>query len=341
MILEVISAKKLLRGAVAGTAFLMLGACASVDTNGLDQAELSKETLFQQKLALEDAVSSRQKIEQVSFRLMTAAADFCAAHRTAAYGFTVANRYSLGPEMEQAASGLGLDDSARVLTVVKGSPAALAGLKKGDLIARVNGKAIAPGAASVESVSAEMAKAGLDGLDLSVGGAHSRRVRVEAVMACDFPTELVDSDKVNAYADGERIRITKGMMWFAEDNTDLAMVMAHELAHNIMGHVGTFSGLFQDKKSREADADYVGLYIMARAGFQIEKAPGFWRRMAAAFPSMIESTSSHPLMPERFVAIRNTTKEIRLREANGLPLIPHQIEDLALLPPSQVAGPHS
>lgn len=341
MSLEVISAKRLMCGAAAGAVLLMLGACASVDSNGLDQAELSKETLFQQKLALQDVVSARQKIEQVSFRLMTAAADFCASHRTAAYGFTVANRYSFGRDMEQAAAGLGLDEHARVLTVVKGSPADLAGLATGDVIAGINGKSIESGAASADAVSAEMAAAGLRGIDVSLGGAHSRRIHVDAVTACNYPTELVNSDKVNAYADGERIRVTKGMMWFAHDNTDLAMVMAHELAHNIMGHAGTFSGLFQDKKSREADADYVGLYIMARAGFQIEKAPGFWRRMAAAFPRMIESTSNHPLMPARFVAIRNTTREIRLREAKGLPLIPHQIEDLALLPPSQTSGPHS
>jgi hypothetical protein len=257
MILESISGTSLLRGTVAGAAFLMLGACASGSTNGLDQMELSKETLFQQQLALEDAVASRQKIEQVSFRLMTAAADFCPAHQAAAYGFTVANRYSFGREMEQAASSLGLDASARVLTVVKGSPAELAGLKKGDVITRINGESIKPGAASADTVSVEMANAGLAGLNLNIGGAHPRQVQADAVAACDYKTEVVNSDKVNAYADGERIRVTKGMMWFVEDDTDLAMVMAHELAHNIMGHAGTFSGMFQDKKSREADADYV------------------------------------------------------------------------------------
>lgn len=341
MIFEITSVKMPLRGVTAGAALLMLGACASVNTTGLNQAELGKETLFQQQLALQDAIASREKIEQVSFRLMTAADDFCPAHEAAAYGFRVANQYSFGPEMAQAASSLGLDESARILTIVKGSPAALAGLKKGDVIKRINGKPIKPGSDSAGTVMAEIANAGLGGLNLDVGGDHPRHVRVDAVAACEYQTEVVDSDKVNAYADGERIRITKGMMWFVEDDTDLAMVMAHELAHNIMGHAGTFSGMFQDKISREADADYVGLYIMARAGFKIEKAAGFWRRMAAAFPSMIESSSSHPLMPARFVAIRKTTREIRLREARGLPLIPHQVEDLALLPRTTASRPPS
>ena len=133
-------------------------------------------------------------------------------------------------------------------------------------------------------MSKAVEKAGLGGLNLNIGGANPRSVRVDPAVACDYSIEVLNSDKVNAYADGNKLRITKGMMWFAQDDAELAMVLSHELAHNIMGHAGTFASVFYDKKSREADADYVGLYIMARGGFEIEKAPNFWRRLAAAFP---------------------------------------------------------
>lgn len=337
-----ISGFSLLRVVAVASALVALGACSSNDMAGLNPAELDKEALFQRQLALEEQVSEQRKIEDVSFRVMTAAADFCVGARGAAYGFTTANRHSFGANMAEAAvAALGLDDSARVLSVVKGGPAEQAGLVDGDVITRVNGVPIAPGKAAVDTVMKAMAGAGMGGLTLNIGGANPRQIQMKPVASCIYPIEIINSDKVNAYADGDNIRVTKGMMWFAQGEEDLAMVISHELAHNIMGHAGTFSSVFQDKKSREADADYVGLYIMARGGFEIEKASEFWRRMAAAFPGMIDSSSTHPLMPARFVAIRKTTEEIRRREAKGLPLVPKQIESLALVQPVGEAKPES
>ena len=46
---------------------------------------------------------------------------------------------------------------------------------------------------------------------------------------------------------------------------------------------------------------------------------------------MIESSSSHPLMPARFLAIRKTTEEIRAKEAKGLPLVPRHVDNLAAI----------
>jgi hypothetical protein len=336
------SGVSLVRGVMAVGVLFALGACAAGESASLNQAELNREALFQRQLALEEQVDAQRQIEEVSYRVMTAAADFCVEEPGAAYGFTAANRHSFGAAMTEAATAsLGLDNSARLLSVVKGSPADRAGLVEGDVITRINGMPVKPGKNAVNSVAKAVASAGMSGLNLNIGGANPRHVRLEPVASCNYPIELVNSDKVNAYADGEHIRITKGMMWFAQDQADLAMVISHELAHNIMGHAGTFSSVFQDKKSREADADYVGLYIMARGGFEIEKASGFWRRMAAAFPRLIESSSSHPLMPARFVAIRKTTEEIRRREAKGLPLVPQRVENLALAGPSTGASPGS
>lgn len=327
--------------AVAG-ALSVLGACSSSNMVGLNPAELDKEALFQRQLALEEQVSAQRQIEDVSFRVMTAAAEFCTGARGMAYGFTAANRHSFGTNMSEAATAaFGLDDSAQVLSVAKGSPAERAGLAVGDVITRVNGVPIMPGEAAIKTVATAIEGTGGNGLKLNIGGANPRQAVLEPVLSCTYPIEIINSDKVNAYADGEKIRVTKGMMWFAQGEEDLAMVISHELAHNIMGHAGTFSSVFQDKKSREADADYVGLYIMARGGFEIEKASGFWRRMAAAFPKMIESSSSHPLMPARFVAIRKTTEEIRRREARGLPLVPQRVESLALAQPREEKRPES
>jgi len=71
-----LSRKSKLRVAAA-IALLALGACASVETSNPNQAELDQEAVFQRQLVVEQNVATQRRIENVTFRLMTAAADFC------------------------------------------------------------------------------------------------------------------------------------------------------------------------------------------------------------------------------------------------------------------------
>ncbi len=320
---------RLVRAAFAMAAMAFVAACTQAGPAKMSDAEISKEASFQRQLALEQQVENQRRIEGVSFRLMKAAADFCGDRRTSGYGFTVANKYSFGEEMAVAAQELfGLDESARVLTVTPDSPAFEAGLTERDIVSWIDNSPVKRGTESVAEVTRTLERAGASGVVLQVRGDNPRQVNLSPTEVCDYPVQIMNSDKVNAYSDGQNIKVTKGMLWFVDDDAELAMVLAHELAHNVMGHAGTFRGMFEDKKSREADADRVGLYLMARTGFEIESAPKFWRRVAAAFPRMIASSASHPIMPYRIVALKETTREIRAMESSGLPLIPRRAENL-------------
>ena len=48
---------------------------------------------------------------------------------------------------------------------------------------------------------------------------------------------LTRDNIVNAFADGKSIIMTQGMMDYAKDDNELAIVVAHELAHNDRGHL--------------------------------------------------------------------------------------------------------
>lgn len=65
----------------------------------------------------------------------------------------------------------------------------------------------------------------------------------------------------------------------------------------------------------EREADYLGLYFMARAGFDPTKAPEVWRRMAAEYPAAIKETflSTHPSTPERAATLEATIREINAK----------------------------
>lgn len=176
---------------------------------------------------------------------------------------------------------------------------------------------------------------------------------------CNFKVILDPKERgLNAHADGQNVVIYPAMIDFARNDNHLAFVIAHEFAHNIMRHVqatrqnatlGSLMGAVADvaagaagantkgmfskvgsqqavlrySSSFEAEADYVGLYILARAGFAIEQAPDFWRIMSQAEPDAIYIAQSHPTNPTRTIAMTKTIAEIRAKQRAQQPLIPN------------------
>ena len=163
---------------------------------------------------------------------------------------------------------------------------------------------------------------------------------------------------LNAHADGKNVVINPGMVDFAHNDTHLAFVIAHEFAHNIMAHIaaqqknvaiggilgtlgdalaqsqglntsgalgkmGANQALLKYSPSFETEADYVGLYILARAGYPIEEAPDFWRIMSVSEPQAIYVTSTHPNNPSRTIAMEKTILEIRAKQKANQPLLPN------------------
>lgn len=181
---------------------------------------------------------------------------------------------------------------------------------------------------------------------------------VQPVAICDYDLVVEPTDELNAYADGRRIFITQRMLEFARADDELAVVVGHEFAHNAMEHnrsqrenetVGEVAGTILDlaiaatvglgtggifsKKGRqmgaeayskefESEADYVGLYVTARAGYDYGASPDFWRRMSADNPVAITYGSTHPSNSYRAVALEKTVGEIFYKERAGIALEP-------------------
>lgn len=165
---------------------------------------------------------------------------------------------------------------------------------------------------------------------------------------CYFYFDTDRALNINAYANGTYIVINRGMQRFVENDDEMAVVMAHEMAHNLMGHtdaklhnayVGAVIGalLFNTlegaktgaeaavvaySESFEDEADYVGLYVMARAGYDVRQAPQFWRRMSIEEPNGVYNSITHPSNAERFVALQKGVEEIEFKRTHGKPLLP-------------------
>ena len=78
----------------------------------------------------------------------------------------------------------------------------------------------------------------------------------------------------------------------------------------------------------EREADYVGAYYTARAGYDLDGVEEVWRAFGLAKPESIRIASTHPIMPVRFVQMRKVAAEIAEKRRRNLPLVP----DLKFMP---------
>ena len=159
---------------------------------------------------------------------------------------------------------------------------------------------------------------------------------------------LLAEDIVNAWCmPGGKVAFYSGIMPICQDEQGVAVVMSHEIAHAIAEHgsermsqqltaqlggaalsvalsqkpqqtqqlantafgLGAQYGvLLPFSRTHESEADELGLYFMAMAGYNTEAAVPFWQRMAAqGGGSPPEFLSTHPTPETR---IRNIEKTI-------------------------------
>ena len=132
-------------------------------------------------------------------------------------------------------------------------------------------------------------------------------------------------DQVNAFAlPGGKVAIYTGILKFTKTEAGLATVMAHEVAHALQRHgaeryssgileqiaqVGAIAGAaaggvdpgvaigamsaygvgvaLPNSRKQEAEADFIGLQLMAKAGYDPNEAVDFWERMSGCPRKMI------------------------------------------------------
>ncbi|WP_066621864.1 M48 family metallopeptidase [Rufibacter roseus] len=163
---------------------------------------------------------------------------------------------------------------------------------------------------------------------------------------------LIDDPKQqNAFAmAGGKTAVYTGLLPITQDETGLAVVMGHEIAHVIAKHVnerisqqmlaeagggvigaatgqggatsqvvnvaygiGAGVGMMKFGRTQESEADRLGLIFMAMAGYNPEAALTFWKRMDAAsgWQSQPEILSTHPSNQTRIADIQKHLPEAK------------------------------
>jgi len=277
-----------------------------------------------------------RRVTEAGFRLSLANVDLCpTVAPRAGWLLHAANQYTddLRAEAEQQFDLEGALPGISV--VVPGSPAEAAGLRVGDLITAVDGELLdaarsqtRPGYEDLERNLARLDAAAMDDgqMDLSVrGGGVDRAVQVIPISACAYDTQVDPSPDIRARADGRRIFISSAFAAYAATEAELAFVLAHELAHNILDHPRQMGGLGLAPwriEALENTADRVGLFLMARAGYEVHEVPSFLRRLGQDHWQLRYPQWGHASAGARARSLETVVTEIDSRRSQGLALTP-------------------
>lgn len=341
------------------TGFLLcLVGCATPATRPpeVSPGAIVAEEAIQRRFVIEELENSQRRLDDIGFPLLLAATPLC-EQTTETIGVRARTLGNYAGEFAAAAAdAFSLTDTLTVLGVARRSPADEAGLAPGDRVLRADGRPIPRGVGAAEALFETVASSEAERIRLEVmRGGSVLTVEATPVTACDYDLVVTSEGDINAYADGERVIVPWPMMRFADDD-ELTAIVGHEIAHNAMGHSdariqnlilgGLFGAVLDAASGRDAnadssatlefmeaaaeaysqdferEADYVGAYIVARAGHPLEGVPDIWRKFASISPSAISYADTHPTTAERFVRLGRIIEEIEAKIRAGEELLP-------------------
>lgn len=316
-------------------------------------------------MAVRQLYTNTQRVHTIAYRILKANAELCPDNVRKGSGIFALNKYFFKKDYRgPSEKALGMTDQIRVMGVAPESAGESAGVREGDILISLNGWAVPSGKEALKKLGQKFIALSKENENLILTlkrGDQLQSVSLEVDTICDYKYGVTEKPLVNAFADGESISIEGGMMSFVKSDEELATVIGHEIAHNMMDHIskqvgnqviGTivdilFAGLGVNTQGTfgkiggrvfsqefESEADYVGLYLMARAGYETRDAPNFWRRMALMHPGSIKTNhaSSHPATPRRFLGLEKTVEEINAKRTAGQTLMPEKKDNAGTSP---------
>jgi Zn-dependent protease with chaperone function len=347
----------------AALLLVFLTGCAGTTTmpTGVSGVAVEAEKRIQAGLVVKAYKSDAERLYRLAYPIYQAAAEICRADKVGpSIGLVGVSSVDTVPRdyKDAAQAELGLAQGVSITFLPSASAAAKSGLQVGDQIIGVGTMPIPIGRTGLIAFNRAVQT-----LDSSLGMVDVAVVRNGAQQVIPVELERLPrislnydpfSPMVNAFADGTSVNFTRGLLRAMSSDASVSMVVAHELAHNCQGHIeakrtnamggllldilaasagvntqGAFSNAAASAYSMdfEREADYVGLYYLARAGLSVSEARDAYRLLTVETGAALTAGygATHPANPERFVRMEETEKEIETKKSAGEVLIPQQL----------------
>lgn len=267
--------------------------------------------LSEQSLAALRAVDLR--LATIAYRLTTANAPLCRdLQPTPGWALHAVDQYDAATR-PAARQVFGFAMPVAVEAVVDGGPAARAGVAPDDALVAVAGAPLAgpgesQGSATRDAALAQIAVQPADRA-LAVTIRHQgadRAVTIPPSPGCRSAFEVLLGPGMAAMSDGRTVQIA--VRFFERyDDEQVAVIVAHELAHTILRHrvrleaAGVKWGLFSELgrngrlfRRTEEEADRLGAVLMRNAGYDPRAAPRFWRDHGGDVDGGLFRSRTHP-----------------------------------------------
>lgn len=237
------------------------------------------------------------RVATIGYRIAAANAAMC---RTPVMmsGMIVHDLTQYDPAARPAVSrAFSLNAGFGVLEIVPGTEAERVGLKIDDEIVAVGGHSVedpaafqqrSPSYTRVERFLTLLSDTLRDGsTDILVRRkGEMMRMSLSGRPGCGGEVKLTDSSTVNAWSDGKHVVLSTAIEQMASNDNELAFVIAHEMAHNILNH---FSASNSDSRSlfgllglgassgrnMETQADGFAVPLMSAGGYAPEGGISF------------------------------------------------------------------
>ena len=327
----------------------------------LDGARAARAEARLLRAAMDTALARRARVYDLAWPVLVANAELCSKTAPQA-GLVLADRKLLakmaGGAEARALARAGVPDGLRVVHAFAGSPAAAAGVPSGARVEAVNGAPLGDPKKAARAIrerleDGEAASLTADGVTYSVGGvtacdaavkiSTSQAINANAVSGITINTGLIralDDEALQAVIAHELAHIaldhpreyarnalvtgapvTGPVAYGLASTTDRVLRLIgrapdRSLTGRALAALAPWSDAF------EAEADYVGLYMHARAGGDARAAIRAFEVMGREGPKSLTVRATHPLIPERIAAAEAALAEIEAKRAAGALLVP-------------------
>ncbi|MBK7161809.1 MAG: M48 family metalloprotease [Sphingomonadales bacterium] len=287
-------------------------------------------------VAYQELIAKDLRLATVGYHLAKGSADYC-RNKWRNPGWVLHDERQY-PDLGLAHRVFTFRQPISIAAVVAGGPAHRAGLIAGDGLFGADGSVVwygpspkrhQPSSERIDGLRDEFATRLSEGrpIPFQIDTAKGRRdflLDSPAICASDF---WVDARaKRDAGADGVRVRVTSGLIDYVLDDDELAAVVAHEMAHNLLDHRSLIeaakSGKTKVIKATEAEADRLSVWLMSNAGYDAEAAISFWQRYGKATGLGIFSAPTHYRWPDRVTMLRQEIDQIRTLSKSNVPQDP-------------------
>ena len=279
-----------------------------------------KEIKLQREIIINEMANASRLLHKIGWLILKENTNNCSKSKKDAFGFIFAHVNDLPDNSKKYfyAANKNWDKLRKnydpnfpiIISIAPNSPTSLAGFKEGDRIVSINEEY------SSKNIRQAITKASNSKNDITMSvlrGDQEYKRKITGQEICSFNIQPLAAGAPNAFADGKKIYITIAAIKLAESDDEIAFLIGHELAHNILHFSGkglaeaqTLPISYQDKPSirsvndifvlqstrKETEADIEGIKYAHKAGYNLKKASDYWRRLSIFNPNMVSDDHS-------------------------------------------------